>query len=138
MDLVSGESVRNADAPSPKSLLVHFSAEKSFVGTGADSYPVAIYVFCGSRPRASIHPRIQSSHTTKHVNNDWVRVWGGGVRETVGGGGAWKECLGGGGFFSLTHLNITLYVYYCMCTTYSSNYKVDKRNQFTNMILLPF
>ena len=26
-------------------------------------------------PRASIHPRIQSSHPTKHVNSDWVRVW---------------------------------------------------------------
>ena len=25
-------------------------------------------------PRASIHPRIQSSHPTKHVNSDWVRV----------------------------------------------------------------
>ena len=23
---------------------------------------------------ASIHPRIQSSHPTKHVNSDWVRV----------------------------------------------------------------
>ena len=25
-------------------------------------------------PRTSIHPRIQSSHPTKHVNSDWVRV----------------------------------------------------------------
>ena len=24
--------------------------------------------------RASIHPRIQSSHPAKHVNSDWVRV----------------------------------------------------------------
>ena len=27
-------------------------------------------------PRASIHPRIQSSRPTKHVNSDWVQVWG--------------------------------------------------------------
>ena len=26
-------------------------------------------------PRTSIHPRIQSSHPTKHINSDWVRVW---------------------------------------------------------------
>ena len=25
-------------------------------------------------PRASIHPRIQSSHPTKHVNSDWARA----------------------------------------------------------------
>ena len=25
--------------------------------------------------RASIHPSIQSSHPTKHVNGDWVGVW---------------------------------------------------------------
>ena len=23
----------------------------------------------------SLHPRIQSSHLTKHVNSDWVRFW---------------------------------------------------------------
>ena len=25
--------------------------------------------------RDSIHPRIPSSHPTKHVNSDWIRVW---------------------------------------------------------------
>ena len=34
------------------------------------------FAFSHDTPRASIHPRIQSSHSTKHVNGDWVRVRG--------------------------------------------------------------
>ena len=36
------------------------------------------YFSCASShdtPRVSIYPRFQSSHPTKHVNSDWVRVW---------------------------------------------------------------
>ena len=37
--------------------------------------PVAIFPSpLPMTPRASIHPRIQSSYPTKHVNSDWIRV----------------------------------------------------------------
>ena len=42
--------------------------------TKSDS-PYISFAFSHDTPRASIHPRIQSSHPTKHLNSDWVRVW---------------------------------------------------------------
>ena len=50
----------------------HSSDERHIGSKSASRY----FSFTSSHdtPRASIHPRIESSRPTKHVNSDWVRV----------------------------------------------------------------
>ena len=49
------------------------SSDERHIGSKSASRYFSLASFHDT-PCTSIHPRIQSSHPTKHVNSDWVRV----------------------------------------------------------------